>query len=404
MISVDDAQARLLALIQDLGNPQSETLAIADSIGRVLHQDVIARRDQPPFASAAMDGYAVHWADIQILPVPLKLIGESHAGTRFPGTVKRGEAVRILTGAPVPNGADTIVVQEDTSRADATVIINDRPEKTGGHIRRAGLDCMTGNLLAKKGTVISAARAGLIAASAISHVEVAQKIRLDLVMCGDELRLPGQSLGADQIVSTNGLVLASLLKEAGADVVGADNIIPDDLDALTAVFRNSEAQIIVTAGGASVGDRDFVQAALVAAGGKIEFWKIAMRPGKPLMIATLGTKLIIGLPGNPVSAFVGAILFGIPAVRAMQGHQQALPDTHAGHWAEARPAGGPRADYVRVKISTTSQGLALRALPVQDSSMLSVLADADALAVVPMNALPAQPGDPAAFLLLPKGT
>lgn len=393
MISVEDAQARLLALVQGFGSAASETVSIADSIGRILAADVIARRNQPPFPSAAMDGYAVRWEDIQHLPATLSVIGDSQAGNRFPGTVTHGKAVRILTGAPLPDGADSIVVQEDVTREGNQILIQGRPDRQGGHVRRTGLDCAAGDILAQRGAHISPARAGLIAAGAVTQVEVAQKTRVDLVLCGDELRLPGQPLGADQIVSTNGLLLAALLKQAGADVVGADNIIPDDLAALTAVIKNSDARLILSVGGASVGDRDYVQAAIVAAGGMIDFWKIAMRPGKPLMIATLDKTLIIGLPGNPVSAFVGAMLFALPAVRALQGAATPFPHTLTAQWAEAMPAGGPRADYLRAKLERMDGGLVVRAIPVQDSSMLSVLASADALAIRPAHAAPARAGD-----------
>ncbi len=402
MIPVRDAQAQLLALVRALGPPRQEMISVAASAGRILAEDCVAQRDQPPFASSAMDGYAVQWQDISQLPATLTVIGESHAGKRFSGALRQGEAVRIFTGAPVPEGADTIVVQEETARSGDQVTITGRPENLGGHIRRAGLDCTVGKLIAHKGEKITAARAGFIAAAAIFQVTVAKSPRVDLVMCGDELRLPGQPLGHDQIVSTNGLMLAGLLQSAGADVIGADNIVPDDLAALTATLAHSDAQLIVTAGGASVGERDFVQQAIIEAGGRIDFWKIAMRPGKPLMVAQIKNKIIIGLPGNPVSAFVGAILFVLPAVRALQGALHVLPDIQRGHWAQPHPANGPRTDYVRATVARQADGLGVRALPVQDSSMLSVLAAANALAIVPAGASAAIVGDPVDLILLPE--
>jgi molybdopterin molybdotransferase len=400
VISVAEAQERLITLIAGLRKHPAETVFVTDSVGRVLAEDIVARRDHPPFAASAMDGYAVRWADIQTLPVQLRCIGESHAGKRFSAAIAPGTCVRILTGAPVPEGADTVVVQEDVTRDGETVSIRARPEKIGGHIRRAGLDCAAGQILAAKGTEITAARACLLAAAAVTHVPVQAKPQVDLLMCGDELRLPGQSLGADQIVSTNGLLLSALLKQAGAHVAGADHIVPDDLAAMTAIIRNSDADMLVTAGGASVGDRDFVQDAIKAAGGTVDCWKIAMRPGKPLMIATLDNKLIIGLPGNPVSAFVGSLLFALPAVRALQGHERPFPEIMHGVWAESRAANGPRADYVRSVVTPAEKGLAVRALPVQDSSMLSVLADATALAIVPANTPAVAAGAPVQFLPL----
>jgi molybdopterin molybdotransferase len=401
MISVGDAQSRLSAILAAHGQARPETISISDAVGRVLAQDVFARRDQPPFASSAMDGYAVRWGDIENLPATLKIVGTAQAGKRYSGKLLPGETVRILTGAPVPDDADTVVVQEDVMLEKNSIIVNGRPENRAGHIRRAGLDCAAGRLLAAAGTWLSPALTCLIAAGAVSVVSVGCLPRVDLVMCGDELRLSGQPLGADQIVSTNGLMLATLMRDAGARVVGADNIIPDDLDALTSVFRNSDADIIVTAGGASVGDKDFVQAAILAAGGKLDFWKIAMRPGKPLMIGTLGQKLIVGLPGNPVSAFVGALLFAVPAVRALQGQTHPFPALHAGTWGGAQPENGPRDDYVRVRLERGPTGPIAHGLSVQDSSMLSVLAAADALAVRPAHEAARSPGDPMLFLPLP---
>jgi molybdopterin molybdotransferase len=400
MIPVATAQEKLLAHVASVPKPPPETLSIAAAIGRILARDVMALRDQPPFAASAMDGYAVRWADVQSLPTTLQVSGESHAGKRYSGSLAQGEAIRIFTGAPVPPGADTILLQEDTSCSGNTVIVSGRPDKLGGHLRPAALDAHQGQLLARAGERLSAARAGWIAAAAVASVNVAPRPRVDLVMCGDELRLPGQSLGADQIVSTNGLVLDSLLRDSGADVVGSDNIIPDDLDALTAVFKNSQAQLIVTAGGASVGARDFVQEAIRNAGGEIDFWKIAMRPGKPLMVGRTGDKIIIGLPGNPVSAFVGAILFALPAIRALQGATDILPKEIPATWSHAGPANGARADYVRVRLKSTAAGLTVEAHAMQDSSMLSVLAAADALAIIPAGSTAFQPGDPVSVILL----
>jgi molybdopterin molybdotransferase len=403
MISVADAQEQLFARIQSLPPLPAQTVLISDAIGRVLAGDVHAVRDHPPFAASAMDGFAVRWADIQTLPARLQIIGESHAGKRFPNHVQAGQAVRIFTGAPVPSGADTVVVQEDTSRTHDQVTILARPDKSGGHVRPAALDAHKGQLLGQSGDTLSPARAGWIAAAAVASVQVVQRPTVDLVMCGDELRLPGQPLGDDQIVSTNGLVLAGMLGAAGADVVGADHIVPDDRDALSAIFTNATAQLIITAGGASVGERDFIQDAIKNAGGTIEFWKIAMRPGKPLMLGSIGDKIIIGLPGNPVSAFVCATLFAVPAVRALQGARHALPKTTPATWLHDWPANGPRQDYVRVTVEQTLTGYGLRALGQQDSSMLSVLAAAEALAVIPAFAEAARPGDPVQMLALRGG-
>jgi molybdopterin molybdotransferase len=403
MISVDAAQEQLLARIAALPIHVAQQVRITDAIGRVLAGDVFAARDHPPFAAAAMDGFAVRWSDIQALPTHLRVVGESHAGKRFSGTMHSGQTVRIFTGAPIPAGADTVVTQEDTVRDSDRVHISGRPDKSGGHVRPAGLDARKGQLLAQRGDTLTPARAGWIAASAVATVDTTPRPRVDLVMCGDELRLPGQQLGEDQIVSTNGLLLAAMLTAAGADVVGADHVVPDDLDVLSAIFANAQAQLIVTAGGASVGARDFVQEAIKNAGGTIEFWKIAMRPGKPLMLGSIGDKIIIGLPGNPVSAFVGATLFAVPAVRALQRAIHVLPAPLPASWLHAWPENGPRADYVRVRVDRHAAGFVVQADGVQDSSMLSVLAHAGALAVVPPFAPAAKAGDAVQIILLNAG-
>jgi molybdopterin molybdotransferase len=400
MISVAEAQAQLIARIAQLPKAATEIISIMESVGRILASDVLAMRDHPPFPASAMDGYAVRWPDVEKLPATLRIIGESHAGQRFLGAVKAGDAVRIFTGAPVPGGADTIIIQEETSRDGDLITITGAPDKVGGHIRNAGLDALKGQTLVRTGEKLTAARAGLIAASAVSAVEVTVKPRVDLVLCGDELRLPGQSLGEDQIVSTNGLMLGAMLREAGADVIGDDHIVPDDKQALIAIFRNSTAQLIVSAGGASVGARDFIQDAIIAAGGTIDFWKIAMRPGKPLMLGSLNDKLILGLPGNPVSAYVGAILFALPAVRALQGALQILPETISANWTHDWSANGARTDFVRVQVERRTTGLAVRAVAMQDSSMLSVLAGADGLAIIEAGAAAVRAGDPVQILML----
>jgi molybdopterin molybdotransferase len=396
MISFEEAQQRIIALSDIPAIRRFETVDIRSAIGRVSVENFFAARSHPPFAASAMDGYAVRWTDIQSLPITLNVIGESHAGKRFAGNIDSQQAVRIFTGAPVPPGADTVVIQEDAELNGKTVTIKDRPAKNGGNIRVAGQDIQEGDMIYTAGQQIDVRRAALIASSDKSSLIVLKRPIVELVLCGDELKLPGETLGEDDIVSTNGMLLENLLQRAGAQVSGADRLVPDDLDILTKIISHSSADIIITCGGASVGERDYVQAALIAAGAKLDFWKIAMRPGKPVMVATLGTKIIIGLPGNPVSAFVCGILFGQPLVRAWCGVKAPLPVFEPMTWGAAMPANGNRADFVRVRLEYG------KAYPcgAQDSAIVSGLAAADALALRPIKAPPALAGDPVQVLLV----
>ncbi len=396
MISVSAAQANILALADALPDLAVEQVDITAATGRILAEKVLAPRSQPPFAASAMDGYAVQWSDIQTLPCTLKIIGEAHAGRRFDNPLHAGCAVRIFTGAPVPDGADTVVAQEDTRRDADTVQILDRPALTARHIRPKGQDVAAGTLLAARGTVLDIRQCTFMAGAGVATVPVFPRPTVDLILCGDELKLPGTPLGPDDIVSTNGMLLAHMLRHAGADVRNADRLVPDNLAELTNIIRASTADIMISCGGASVGERDFVQAALRAAGATLAFWKIAMRPGKPFMAATLGDKIIIGLPGNPVSAAVCALLFAQPLVRARARARQPLAATVTGRWAHDVPPNGERADYVRASVDNGAVTL----LPRQDSALLGVLAQADALAVRPAAAAAAHAGDPVELLFL----
>jgi molybdopterin molybdotransferase len=396
MISVADAQIRLLQHVIDVAPRAPDVVDIRHAVGRILAEDIIALRSHPPFAASAMDGYAVQWDDIQTLPLKLAIIGESHAGRRFSGRVEKNQAVRIFTGAPLPDGADTIVVQEDAERFDTDILIKDRPAHKAGHVRPQGLDIKKGNCVARAGSMIDIRVSALIASTGHTKIRVTKQPSIDLILCGDELKLPGEALGPDDIVSTNGMLLENILAHAGARITGADRLVPDDLDQLTKIISASTADIIITCGGASVGERDFIQAALIAAGAKIDFWKIAMRPGKPLMVARLGPKIIIGLPGNPVSAFVCAILFAQPLVRIWQDCEKPMPEFEDATWQADMPKNGPRMDFIRV---TLRDGKAEPLTP-QDSSMLSILAQADALAVRAPNAPAAAAGSPVNILRL----
>jgi molybdopterin molybdotransferase len=397
MRSVEQAQAELLALCVPLS---LETVSILTCYGRVVGVDIIADRAHPPFAASAMDGYAVRGKDVLQLPALLRVIGESVAGKRFSRRVGAGQAVRILTGAPMPAECDCVIVQEDVSRDGDMITVHGKPEKFDQHIRPAGLDIASGQLLAAAGNRITPSLQGLLAAAGCQQIVVSRAPTVQLLACGDELKRPGEPLGLDDIVATNGLILASLLKSAGAVVSGDDQIFADELDTLTRAIRDSDADILVTIGGASVGDRDYVQAALKAAGCDIAFWKIALKPGKPMMVGKRGAQIIIGLPGNPVSAYVCALLFVLPALRAVQAQAQPLPQNLHGITGVALPPGDTRTEYLRAHAHLCDGQWLVTPQARQDSSMLSTLAASNALLIRPAGALAAVAGAPIWFMKL----
>jgi molybdopterin molybdotransferase len=388
MISVAQAQAQVLALARPL---PAETIALSAALGRVTAAAVLAERNHPPFAASAMDGYAVRWDDLASLPTTLTQIGVSQAGLRFAGAVQPGECVRIFTGAPLPDGADTVVVQEDTHADGASIRITGTPTKRGGHIRAAGLEAQEGETLVPAGTRLSPAHLGWLASAAVTQVAVRRAPVAELFATGDELVPPGAALGPDQIVSTNGMVLDALLRKDRAMVRGAERILADDPAVIAAALAASTADVLITIGGASVGERDYVLGCLEQLGATVAFWKIAMRPGKPLMVAQLGGRIVIGLPGNPVSAAVCAHLIVRPLLRALQGVDAPLPPVWRARWDVEVDANGNRADYMRASLIWREDGLWVRPLVPQDSSMLSRLAQAEALALRP-------PGAPSALV------
>lgn len=377
-----DALARLLEGAAPLG---AETVPLEAAAGRVLAEPVAARLTQPPFAAAAMDGYAIRWAD---LPGPWHVVGTSAAGRGWPGGVRAGEALRIFTGAPLPTGADTIVVQEEIARdGDTARLTGEGPPRPGAHIRAAGQDFATGTPLLAAGQLLTPPRLGLAAAAGHDALPVLRRPRVTLIATGDELVPAGATPGPDQIVSSNPPMLRALLEAAGAEVFDP-GIVPDDRDALAAALTASDADLILTIGGASVGDHDLVVPVLRALGADIDFWKIALRPGKPLLAGRLGDARVIGLPGNPVSAFVCALLFAVPLVERLGGR----PPTLRTEWlplAGPLPANGPRRDHLRAR--RTPAGA--EAFARQDSALLSVLAAADLLIIRPPDAPAAAAGE-----------
>lgn len=379
LLRLDDALARLLAAAPAL---PVEMAPLGDASARFLADDMHAMVSQPPADVSAMDGYALRFAD---LPGPLRIIGESAAGRGFHAAVGPGEAVRIFTGAPVPDGADTVAIQEDAAVADGMVTIaRDGPAAVGAHIRRAGLDFRAGERVAKAGERITPGRIGLLAAAGHGLVPVRRRPTVALIATGDELVPAGSLPGQDQIVSSNGPMLAALLRREGAEVRDM-GIIADRREALAQAFAAARGcDVIVTVGGASVGDHDLVKPVLEDLGARIDFWRIAIRPGKPLLAGMLGRAQVIGLPGNPVSAFVCATLFLQPLLRHLAGDPCPVAEPVLAQTTVALKPNGGRRDFMRATLERRRDGsLWVAPALAQDSSMLGVLAQSDALLVRP---------------------
>jgi molybdopterin molybdotransferase len=381
MLSLDEAQARLLGAVEPLS---VERVALKDALGRHVAAPVVATRTQPPFAGSAMDGYAIRYAD---LPGPWRLIGESSAGRRYEGSVAAGMTVRIFTGAPLPQGADTIVVQEEAERdGDIVRLTGEGPPSLGAHVRPAGLDFTEGDRLLSTGTRLTPAQLGLLAAGGHGELSVRRRPRVALLSTGNELVPAGVAPGRDQIVNSNGPMLGTLFMAAGAELVDL-GIVPDDRAAIaTALCAARDADLLVTVGGASVGDHDLVLPVLTSEGAAIDFWKVAIKPGKPMLTGTLGSTRVIGLPGNPVSAFVCAQLFVLPVLRRLAGSPAPLPPLLQARTTAPLAANGPRRDHLRARLAWGCDAWDVTAAKRQDSSMLGVLAASDALIVRPERA------------------
>ncbi len=378
MLSLDEAQARLLAGVSAL---PAETLSLSDAVGRHAAEIITARLTQPPFAAAAMDGYAIRWAD---LPGPWQVIGESAAGARFGGEAGAGTAVRISTGAPMPRGADTIIMQEDIVRTGDIATLNGAgPPCVGAHVRPAGADFLAGTVLAARGDRLTPTRIGLLAAGGHASVPVHRRPRILLLSTGTELVAAGLTPGPDQIISSNGPMLAALLGAHGAEVTDG-GIVRDDRAVLATAFASAAGfDLLVTVGGASVGDHDLVLPVLTELGASIDFWKVAIKPGKPMLSGRLGGTQVIGLPGNPVSAVVCTIVLLLPVVRAMLGNPAPLPRFMQAATTVDLPRNGDRRDHMRARIILTDGRWTVTPAGRQDSSMLHLLADSNALLVRP---------------------
>ena len=398
LLPVAEALARILGGARKL---DTEMVPLGEAGGRVLVEDLRAKRQQPPFAASAMDGYAVRVADVATIPATLKLIGQSAAGHAFSGVVSAGEAVRIFTGAPLPQGADSVVIQENTVRSGEQVAIVETVT-FGKNIRKAGLDFEEGDLLLDAGRVLDPAALALAAAANHPVVPLVRRPRVAILATGDELVSPGETLRPDQIVASNSYGLAEIVREAGGVPIDL-GIAEDRLEALSdALDRaiDASADILVTLGGASVGDHDLVQPALAARGMELDFWKIALRPGKPLMFGRLDGMQILGLPGNPVSSLICSHIFLTPLIRAMLGLPHA-PNLRTAILGSDMGTNDQRQDYVRARVTMAADGT-LTATPfaVQDSSMLKFMADADGLIIRKPHAAASKAGSACDVLML----
>lgn len=398
LISIEEARARLLTDISPLS---SETLPLTDAGYRHLAEDLAAKRTQPPFAASAMDGYAIRAADLEGGSRPLKVIGEAPAGHLFAGAVQPGECVRIFTGAPLPEGTDTILIQENTDRSGETgAILPTACPAEGTYVRRAGLDFAEGDVRLKRGDVLTPARLSLAASMDHPAVPVIRKPRVAVLATGDELTRPGETRRADQIVSSNSFGLIAAVGHKGAEAIDL-GIAMDTKDALAAAIasaRQQKADMLITLGGASVGDHDLVQDSLKDAGMTLDFWRIAMRPGKPLMAGRLGDMVIIGLPGNPVSSLVCTELFVLPALDRMLGGPGNPPSLRTGKLGRDLGENDQREDYLRSVITIEDGEPVITPFEKQDSSMLATLAASDALLVRAPFAKPLERGAEVPFI------
>jgi molybdopterin molybdotransferase len=379
LLPVSEALDRLL----DGAEPrEGEYVPLAEAAGRVLADDVRALRTQPPFDASAMDGYAVRAADVASVPVTLQVVGQAPAGRRFNGSIEPGQAVRIFTGAPIPAGADTIVIQENARRLDERTVEVIETVAAGRHIRRMGLDFTVGDLLLEEGRLLDAGAVSLGAAANHPGLPVVKKPLLAIIATGDELLLPGSELGPDQIVASNAFGVAAIAESVGARVLDL-GIVPDSRPAISARIRHAleqDADVVVTLGGASVGDHDLTNEALIAEGMELDFWKIAMRPGKPLMFGRRGRTRFLGLPGNPVASLVCSHLFLKPLLSRLGGRPY-QPDICGAALDKPMPANDLRQDYVRAVLRVDPDGLKATPFETQDSSMLKTFADANGLII-----------------------
>ncbi len=390
MITVEEALRHLFSLVRPLG---SEVVPLDEAVGRVLAEDAIAGRDQPPFAASAMDGYAVRQSDVAV-GATFTVIGEAAAGHGFDGSITAGQTARIFTGAPVPEGADRVIIQEDVTRAGDQITLGANLS-AGPHIRPAGVDFKIGDHL-KAPRLLSPSDIALLASMNLAEITVARQPSVALISTGDELVMPGENPGPDQIIASNTFGLKALLEQHGARA----RILPiarDNRPALEAAFALAEgADLVITIGGASVGDHDLVGQVAADLGVEQAFYKVKMRPGKPLMAGRMGDAAMVGLPGNPVSAMVCVHVFLRPMLRAMQGLGEAAVPRNTATLAVDLLPNGPRENYMRAEVHDGT----IRPEYSQDSALLTVLAHANALMVRPPDDGPRKAGTQIDYIAL----
>ena len=400
LMPVADALAKVLAQATPL---PAEQVPLTEARSRVLAENLTARRTQPPGNVSAMDGYAVRAADVATIPAALKVIGEIAAGHDFAGGVNKGEAARIFTGALMPPGADTVVVQENVELAGNHITVKSSAPP-GKNVRRGGLDFLAGAVLLQKGRHLTGRDLMLAAAMNFPAVPVHRRPKLAMLATGDELVMPGIEPGPSQIVYSNGYAVMALAASEGADVIDL-GIVPDRVEETIGAIRRARAagaDILVTSGGASVGDYDLVQQALAAEGMSLSFWKVALRPGRPLMHGRLGDMHVLGLPGNPVSAYVCGLLFMVPLVRRLSGRTDLELPLESARLGSDRAANDERTDYLRATLEIGHDGIPIATLfAVQDSSLMAALAKADCLVVREPYAPAARAGEPCHIVRLP---
>jgi len=400
MISVAEALAHVTSGVRLLS---AEQVGVADALGRVLAEDVPSRVAYPPAAVSAMDGYAVRAADVAEAPATLRRIGESAAGAGFAGAVGPGETVRIFTGAPLPEGADAVVMQENTeTEGDSVTMLESAP--AGRFVRPAGLDFDKDQLLLRAGMVLTARDVGLAAAMNVPWLKVRRRPRIAHMATGNEVVMPGEPLGPDQIISSNSLALGAYVKALGGEPINL-GIARDDEDSLRAVLAGGRgADLLVTLGGASVGEYDLVRKVLGDEGLDLTFFKVAMRPGKPLVFGRLGDVPVLGLPGNPVSVGVTSVVFLKPAMEVMLGIRR--PEGAPATALLGRDLGenDRRQDYMRATLDGDGDGAPVATpFDTQDSAMMVGLARADCLVVRPPHAPPAKAGERVEIIRLREG-
>ena len=398
LMPVVEALQRVLADARAL---PAETVKLNDAFGRVLTENVIALRTQPPAAVSAMDGYAVRAVDVATTPVTLKVIGEVAAGRPFAGQIGQGQAARIFTGGVMPTGSDTVVIQELTTRTGDSVTIQ-KPTAKNRNVRAQGIDFARDQVLLRKGRRLTDRDLMLAAAMNHSGLRVHRRPKVAVLGTGDELVPPGSTPGPGEIVYSNGFALSALAHDEGAEVhdlgIARDRV--EDIVAAVRRARESSADILVTTGGASVGEHDLVQRALAAEGLNLSFWRVALRPGRPVMHGRLGGMQVLGLPGNPVSSFVCAFLFLVPLIRCLAGRQDVEQMPEPARLGSDLPVNDERADYLRATLTPGVEGLIATPLPDQDSSLMAALAKADCLLIRPPYAPAAPAGSDCVILKL----